>query len=411
MEGIVSSGLYMAQHQYIRDQAALDELAGQVRDAPRIALDTEFMRERTYYAKLCLVQIATDDVLAAVDPLAVDNLEPLWNAVNGGPEVVFHAASQDLEIIAGLAGRVPERHFDTQIAAAFLGYGDSIGYARLVDRIIGRTPGHSEAYTDWTRRPLSDSQIEYALDDVRYLLEIADRLSGELDAAQRGSWVREELDAIASAVQPEADPEAMWRKVRGARSLRGRKLAALQEVAAWREREAQRRDIPRQRVVPDRILVEIAKRGPKRMKQVENLRGLHPREAQRSGQALIDAVARAAALPEAEYPDWGTPPARVGDPRIEMMAALLDSVLRGEAAKMRLSSRILANRRDLEALARWRLEERDEEPRLPVLRGWRRESVGALLLDVLHGRQAVALETRDDTGLQLHLRSTSGGEE
>ena len=133
----------MRQQQYIRDASGLQQLVEHLAEAPRIALDTEFMRERTYYAKLCLVQVATPEVLAAVDPLAIEDLRPLWDVVNGGAEVVLHAASQDLEIIAGLSGAVPQKHFDTQVAAAFLGYGDSIGYARLMDRVIGRTPGRS----------------------------------------------------------------------------------------------------------------------------------------------------------------------------------------------------------------------------------------------------------------------------
>ena len=217
----------MRQQQYIRDASGLQQLVEHLAEAPRIALDTEFMRERTYYAKLCLVQVATPEVLAAVDPLAIEDLRPLWDVVNGGAEVVLHAASQDLEIIAGLSGAVPQKHFDTQVAAAFLGYGDSIGYARLMDRVIGRTPGRSEAYTDWTRRPLSQDQTEYALDDVRYLLEIADVLEQGLRDAGREGWVREELTAVAQAVKPEADPDTMWRRVKGARSLQGKRLAAL----------------------------------------------------------------------------------------------------------------------------------------------------------------------------------------
>jgi ribonuclease D len=394
----------MRPQQYIRDAAALADLAAELAEAPRIAIDTEFMRERTYYAKLCLVQVATPDRLAAVDPLAIDDLTPLWKAVNGGAEVLLHAAGQDLEIIAGLSGAVPQRYFDTQVAAAFLGYGDSIGYARLVDRIIGRTPGHSEAYTDWTRRPLSDDQVEYALDDVRYLHQIADTLLEQLQAASRESWVREELAAAAAAVRPEADPDAMWRRVKGARSLKGRKLAVLQEVAAWRERTAQRRDIPRQRVVADRVIVEIAKRSPRRQEQVERLRGLHPREAARSGPAILAAVERAAGRDEADYPEWGPQPARSGDPRVEMIAALLDSVLRGVAARMNLSSRLLANRRDLELMARCRLDSSASMPDVPVLAGWRRESVGAHLLEVLHGEQAIVIEETAESGPQLALR-------
>lgn len=395
----------MRELQYIRDANALAGLAQQLAGAARIALDTEFMRERTYYAKLCLVQLATPDLLAVVDPLAVSDLRPLWDVVTGGAEIVFHAAGQDLEIIAGLSGGVPQQHFDTQVAAAFVGYGDSIGYSRLLDRVVGHTPGHSEAYTDWTRRPLSQDQIDYALDDVRYLLEIADKLESELREAGREAWVREELAAVLDNVQPEAEPNDMWRKVRGARGLRGRKLAVLQEVAAWREREAQARDIPRQRVVADRVLAEIAKRAPKQPAQIERLRGLHPREASRSSKAILEAVRRGVERADSELPDWGTAAPHVNDARVEMIAALLDAVLRAVAADMNLSSRLLANRRDLEALARYRLAGGKTVPELPVLSGWRKANVGERLLQVLHGELAVAIEDQDATGPQLQLRA------
>jgi len=394
----------MRQLHYIRDEDALADLAGQLAGVERIALDTEFMRERTYYAKLCLVQLATPDLLAVVDPLAVSDLRPLWDVVTGGAEIVFHAAGQDLEIIAGLARGLPQRHFDTQVAAAFVGYGDSIGYSRLVDRVIGHTPGHSEAYTDWTRRPLSQDQIDYALDDVRYLLEITEKLESELRDTGREAWVREELVAVIDSVRPEAEPDEMWRKVRGARGLRGRKLAVLQEVAAWREREAQARDIPRQRVVADRVLAEIAKRAPKQPAQIERLRGLHPREASRSSKAILEAVRRGVDRPEADLPDWGAAAPHVKDARVEMIAALLDAVLRGVAAKMNLSSRLLANRRDLEALARYRLAGSADTPNLPVLSGWRRESVGERLLQVLRGELAVVIDDHESLGPQLQLK-------
>jgi len=396
----------MRQLHYIRDAAALADLAEQLAGASRIALDTEFMRERTYYAKLCLVQLATPDLLAVVDPLAVSDLRPLWDVVTGGAEIVFHAAGQDLEIIAGLSGGVPQRHFDTQVAAAFVGYGDSIGYSRLVDRVIGHTPGHSEAYTDWTRRPLSQDQIDYALDDVRYLLEITDKLESELREVGREAWVREELTAVMDKVVAEAVPDDMWRKVRGARGLRGRKLAVLQEVAAWREREAQSRDIPRQRVVADRVLAEVAKRAPKQPAQIARLRGLHPREAERSSSAILEAVQRGVDRPESDLPDWGTHVPHVKDSRVEMIAALLDAVLRGVASKMNLSSRLLANRRDLEALARHRLGGGDTLPDIPVLSGWRRESVGDRLLQVLSGEVTVTIDDDGEFGPQLQLRPT-----
>lgn len=388
--------------QYVRDASALETLVADLAASERIALDTEFMRERTYYARLCLVQVATDELMAVVDPLACEDLKPLWQVVTGGPEVIFHAASQDLEIIVQESGALPSTHFDTQVAASFLGYGDSIGHSRLVASLTGNSLGRSEAYTDWARRPLSQEQVDYALDDVRYLLSMRDRLGSELEAAGRTSWVREELADLASRIRAEPDAENLWRRVKGGRGLKGGKLAVLRELAAWREREAQRRDIPRQRVLPDHVLAEVSRRTPRRLEQIERLRGVNPHEARRSGDALLAAVARGLEMPQDQHPDWGAPAPHAADPRIDAFAALLDSVLRSRSRDLQLSSRLLAKRADLEALVRFHLSGLEEEPDLPVLSGWRRDCVGNELLSVLRGDLAAVIVT-DEHGPTMQL--------
>lgn len=395
----------MTETLYIRDARSLVRLAERLEGVEELALDTEFLRERTYFPKLCLLQLASREVLALVDPLVVEDLGPLWGVVCGGAEIVLHAGGQDLEIIQRLAGRLPARVFDTQLAAAFVGLGDSIGYARLVEAILGRGPKRSEAYTDWSRRPLTPAQQEYALDDVRYLLECADQVRERVAGMGRLAWVEEESRVRLAAVCHSPEAREQWRRIKGGRSLSGRALAVLQEAAAWREEEAIRRDVPRQRVLADRVLVEIARRAPRNPEQVAKLRGLHPREAQRSSGLIVALVQRAVQRLESEWPTWPELPPLADDPNVDAAASLLDAVVKARAERMQIASRLLATRADLTLLVRLALQDgavghgRDEPA---LLQGWRREFVGEDLLALLRGERAVRLRRGRD-GLSLDL--------
>ena len=394
----------MTDDLYIRDASSLAQFAEGLRGVSSLAVDTEFIRERTYYPRLCLIQLAAPGLLAVVDPLAVDDLGPLWRVLTAGPELVLHAAGQDLEIMQRLAGRLPASHFDTQVAAAFLGYGDSISHAKLIERVVRVTLKRSEAYTDWARRPLSDEQTEYALDDVRYLLECAETLRTQLAERNRRTWVEEELERVMRGVNASPDPDQMWRRVSGARSLTGRGLAILARAAAWREREALRRDIPRQRVVADRVLIEIARRAPKRQAQVERLRGLHPREAQRSAATIVALVREALESDPTTWPEARKPRPRGGEQTVEILASLLDAVVRTRAAELELAPRLLAKRADLERLVRQEIDADAKQDGIPVLAGWRRENVGEQLLALLRGEAQVSVEPTQE-GLRLRLES------
>lgn len=382
----------MRETLYVQDERALADLVRRLDGSTEVALDTEFLRERTYYPKLCLLQLATNELLAIVDPLMVDDLGPLWEVLTGDAEIILHAASQDLEIVQQLAGKIPPRWFDTQVAAAFLGYGDTIAYSKLVERVAGKEGQRSEAYTDWSRRPLAPEQTEYALDDVRYLLECADQLRAGLRERGRTSWVREELELHAEKLRYPADPEEQWRRVSGARGLKGRKLAILRAVAAWRERTAQRRDIPRQRVVADRVLVGIARRAPQNEDQVGKLRGLHPREASRSAAAIVQAVQQGEAVAEEQWPRWAMPPARGDDANTEALASLLDALLRARGFELEMSPRLLGTRQNLVHMVRLaqagELETRGPGE-LALMRGWRYESAGSDLHSLLRGEAAL----------------------
>lgn len=395
----------MPETLYIRDAPALAQLADRIADEPELAIDTEFLRERTYYPRLCLLQLATPDVLALVDPLAVPDLDPLWDRICGGCTIVLHAGTQDLEIIQRLAGRLPARIFDTQIAAAFLGLGHSVGYSRLIETVLEASPKRSEAYTDWSRRPLTQEQQEYALDDVRYLLECVREMRGRLAALGRTEWVREETEAYLRSICHTPEARDQWRRVKGARRLSGRALAVLQEVAAWREDEAVSRDVPRQRVVPDRVLVELGRRGLTDVGRIEGVRGLHPREAQRSAQALSEVIGQALDRPRSEWPCWPELPRLPDDPISDAVASLLDAVLRARADALELAPQLLATRSDLTLLVRLSLQTggvRDQDAaRIALLQGWRRELVGEDLLAVLTGARSVRVER--DAGLEIHL--------
>lgn len=375
-----------------------------LRGEAALALDTEFLTERTYFPKLCLIQIATPSVLATVDPLACEDLAPLGELLAEQPTLVVHAGTQDLAILQRRFGMVPDRVFDTQIAAAFLGFGHSIGYARLVEACCEVSLKRSQAYTDWSKRPLDSRQLDYALDDVRHLLPIRDQLTARLDSQQRQEWANEEFERARRVAISETDPRDQWRRVSGKRAKSGRQMAILQELAAWREEEAQRRDIPRQRVVPDRVLLEIARRVPKNAREMEGMRGLHPRELQRSGTAIVDVVQRGAARPQSSWPSSPAPARLDDDPKVAVAAALTDVYLKTRVRDLGLAPQLLANRQDLETLIRAvangsvgggdAARNDPEEPAIRLLEGWRRDVAGNDVLRLLDGQLAIRVKVK-----------------
>jgi ribonuclease D len=390
----------MTEPLFITDDKGLESFTEKLRGCRLLGVDTEFLTERNYFPRLCLLQIATENLLAVVDPLGCSDLTVLGDVLDDDVELVVHSGEQDLAIIDRHLGRVPANVFDTQIAAAFLGYGHKIGYSRLVEACCGKRPKSSEAYTDWARRPLEPGQIDYALDDVRYLLRCRRFLMKELRAVGRLEWAEQEC-ALARATALEGyDPYRQWRRVSGGRGLNGQQLVILREVAAWREKEAAARNEPRQRIVSDRVLVELARRAPKRREELRGYRGMHPKEAARSGKAILAAVQRGRQMPPEALP---VRPRRTGpddDPNVAALATLLDAFLRARALDLEISSRLLANRRDLERLVRFSLngaiageegEPSSEDPH-PLLQGWRRQVAGEDILRLLRGELTLGIE-------------------
>jgi ribonuclease D len=352
---------------------------------PYVTIDTEFLRESTYYPILCVMQMASPDEALVVDALAPDiDLAPFF-ALMADERVlkVFHAGRQDIEIIWHRAGLIPHPVFDTQIAAMVLGHGDSISYEQLVQRITGDHLDKSHRFTDWSRRPLSKAQIAYAISDVTHLRDIYLALSADLAKRERTEWVNEEMEVLISPETYRAEPESAWQRVR-TRARKPKELAVLMEVAAWREREAQGRDVPRGRVLKDDALGDIAVQAPTSMEKLAALRSL-PRGFERSkwGEAILEAVERGLARDLKSLP-------RVERSRSAVNGAatveLLKVLLRMTAERHAVAAKVIATVEDLERIAA------DDAADVAALRGWRRELFGDKALALKHGRLALAVE-------------------
>jgi ribonuclease D len=360
----------------------LQELCVALADEPFVALDTEFMRDRTYYPKLCLIQIAGERRHAAIDPLAPGiDLAPLF-ALLANPKVlkVFHAARQDIEIFYHLTGEIPRPLFDTQLAAMVCGYGEEVGYETLVAQLTKARIDKSSRFTDWARRPLSREQLTYALADVTHLQVVYMRLSERLEETGRRDWVAQELAELTSPAAYQQPPEDAWQRIK-VRSRDPRFLALVQALAAWRERTAQRRDLPRNRIVRDDLLLEIAASRPTSLEDLAKLRRISLDRASAAG--VIEAVRTALALPEAALPKVAPPPKL---PRgLGPMVELLRVLLKLECEEHHVAQRLVASTADLEAIAA------EDAPDVAALRGWRYEVFGRAALALKQGKVGLVI--------------------
>ena len=376
----------------VTKQSELEGLAREFADAPYVAVDTEFMRERTYWPILCLVQIArpaaADDPRAAaiIDPIAGDlDLSPLFELMNDPDTVkVFHAARQDAEIFHHLSGAPPAPLYDTQIAAMVCGFGDQVGYETLVRRIAQTGLDKSSRFTDWSRRPLTDRQLAYALADVTHLRGIYEHLSKQIERAGREHWVAEEMASMADPSTYEVDPDEAWRRLR-TRSSSGVFLSIAKELAAWREREAQARDVPRSRLLKDDALLEVCAAQPKSVEDLSKLRLLF-REGRKGDVAdsILEAVKRGMETPKAVQPT----PAEGREPRgganNGALSDLLRVLLKAKSDEIGVAQRLLASAADLDEIAS------SDAPETPALAGWRREAFGEDALRLKRGEIALA---------------------
>lgn len=356
----------------ITDRAALEQLAQRLQQAPAIALDTEFLRERTYRAELCLLQIADAQGALCVDPLAVPDLTPLRDALgSAATEKVMHACRQDIEVLLPAAGLVMPV-FDTQIAAALTGMPAQIGYAELVRRVTGRELSKAHTRTDWSRRPLSGEQLDYALDDVRYLLPVREHLVAELTRLGRMSWLAQELAGLQDPGDYSVDPEQAWQRVRSLKGLDADRARLAQSLAAWRERRADERNRPRGWILDDAVLRDIVIRVPRTLEELAGLADMQAGFVKHNGSEILGLIA-AAAMPTVlpRVSPRGAP-----DPQKTALVKKLSTLHQSVATELNLSPEILATRRDLEQLADGRQDG-------AVLSGWRREVIGERLLAAL----------------------------
>lgn len=351
---------------------------------PFVTVDTEFLRETTYYPKLCLIQIASPDEAVLVDPLAEGlDLAPFMALMTDLNVVkVFHAARQDLEIVWMLGRVLPSPLFDTQVAAMVCGYGDSVGYEQLVNDLAKARIDKSSRFTDWSRRPLSEAQLVYAESDVTHLRDIYLALQADLAASGRESWVAEEMAVLNSPATYEVKPENAWQRLKG-RLRKPKELAVLMELAAWREREAQHRDVPRQRVLKDDALMDIVQRAPRSAEALGELRSVpNGFERSRAGGEVLAAVERALALDPRTLPRLER---ERGRPSNAAVLDLLKVLLKATAEAERVAPKIIASTDDLEEIAA------DDAADVPALHGWRREIFGEKALALKNGSLALRI--------------------
>ncbi|MDQ0327198.1 ribonuclease D [Rhodopseudomonas julia] len=372
-------------YQVITESAQLAEICRRFSDSPFVSIDTEFIRETTFWARLCLIQMADPEVAVIVDPLAEGlDLAPFFELMrNEKVTKVFHAARQDVEIFVKLDGAVPQPLFDTQLAAMVCGYGDQISYDQLVYRVTGVRIDKSSRFTDWQRRPLSQKQLDYAVSDVTHLCDVYRFLKANLEEQQRSDWVAEELAVLNDIETYRTHPENAWKRLK-MRVRKPRQLAVMQKVAAWREKEAQLRDVPRQRVLKDEAIYEIALQQPRNAEQMARLRAL-PRGFERShaAQALIAAVEEALAVPDADLPSIPKP--RPAPEHASASAELLKVLLKMVSEKHGVASRLVATVDELEKIAA------DDDADVPAMKGWRRQLFGEQALALKRGEMALLL--------------------
>ena len=374
---------------YIQDEAGLKVLCERLRESDRLALDTEFMGEDTYAPRLEIIQVATDDLIAIVDRRAVPGLNGFLELLTD-PNIlkIVHAGRQDLEIFSVEGGSISPV-FDTQVAAAMVGYGTQIGYGQLVLQVVGVSLDKTETFTNWAQRPLTAEQLDYAHEDVRHLFALHAHLRDRLKALGREEWAEEEFQRLQAVSGEEARaPQLRYQRIRGWEGLRPRARGVLRELAVWREHEAHKRDRPRGRVLRDDVLLEIARRGPTTLEGLRSLRGVQPSQVDKYGESLVTAIQRGLSVPERELPR-AEKRKRV-DPESAGLADLLGTALKVRAIEASISPQLLASSADLEVFA---LERgRGEAEKLPILQGWRRALAGEHLREVMEGKLTVGYD-------------------
>jgi len=380
-------------YDYIDSNAGLASVCARLATASYCAIDTEFIRESTYYPELALIQIASEDLLACIDPLAITDFAPLADILISPQLVkVFHSSSQDLEILYQKFAAVPAPVFDTQLAAAVLGYNHQISYADLVQQITGVQLEKKHTRANWTRRPLSRDELDYAMDDVRYLLAVYQDLNTRLETGRRRSWIEKDLQAMSNADNYEVDQERLWKRLRGVQKLKGEKLQIASDLCRWREQVAQRQNRPRRWIVKDDTIIEIARQMPESLEALSRIRELNDKTVKRHGEKLLELVARAATMDPAQWPQHD----RVKSLNSRQMALgdCLMALCRMISDSNNIALATLATRKDIDNLI---LNQKSSR----LAQGWRFAMAGEQLLEFIHGQSSISVE---DQSLRLDSR-------
>lgn len=373
------------QELFVDTPEQLSTLCQQLAGSEWIALDTEFIREKTYYPRLCLIQVCNGEVAACIDPIVLTDLQPLREVLYDGRILkVLHAARQDLEIFLNDWQQIPLPLFDTQPAAALLGHGDQVGYANLVKAILDVDLAKDQSRTDWARRPLDQQQIRYALDDVIYLGQAYLAMRAKLSDRARLQWLAADFADLADPASYYPDPRLMWRRIKGRQHLRGRQLAVLQAIAAWREEQARTRDLPRKWVIKDEVLIDLARRMPEGIEDMSRIRGLEPAQIRREGERLLELIAQAGKLPREEWP-VDRARAEPLNANQDAMVDLLSAALRLIAEAHQLSPVAIATHKELANLARG-------DDHCALDEGWRKAVAGEPLRRLLRGELQLRIE-------------------
>lgn len=388
-------------HPLITDSESLLALCERLSRSEFVAVDTEFMRENTYWPDLCLIQIGNQEEAAAIDPKAEGlDLTPLLNLLVNNEDVlkVFHAGGQDLEIIFNMTGGTPHPLFDTQVAAMALGLGEQIGYSNLVESLLGQSLDKGARFTDWGRRPLDQRQIDYAIGDVTHLAEIFPKMLKKLRKTGRGEWLDQEMERLAEPSNYANDPAEAWKRVR-IPSRKAEVLGRLKAIAAWREIEARSKNLPRGRIMKDETMADIAAHPPTSQEGLAQVRGLSAGwKSNDIGARLMDALAAAHPLPADEMPQREDKPGLGKEGAL--VADLLKLLLKIRSRESNVAARLIARSEDLELLAAGKRQG------LSILEGWRYEQFGRDALDLVEGRLAFAI--RDG---KLAMTRTEAGTE
>jgi len=373
----------------ITTQRELEAVCAELARSPFVTVDTEFIRETTFWPELCLIQMAAPGVTALVDPLSPEiDLAPFFALMaNESVIKVFHAARQDIEIVFNLGNLIPHPIFDTQVAAMVCGFGDSVSYDQLVQRITGEQLDKSSRFTDWRHRPLSEKQLVYALADVTHLIDVYQHLTGQLARQDRAHWVNEEMEVLTSRETYDPHPDDAWRRLK-MRLRKPQELAILQAVAAWREREARERNVPRGRVIKDDAIYEIAQQAPSDANALARLRTI-PKGWERSSTAtsLLETVNTALAIPKDQMPRL--PRLAQAPEGTSAAAELLKVLLRQVAEKEGVAAKVLASGEDIDRIAA-----EGESADVPAMHGWRRQVFGDIAARLVRGEIALKFDRR-----------------